>query len=108
MRAALLLALMLTPAVSRPPASPLPHSLNECRLNYDATRTGQNPYTGLAINHNTRREAYCAQNPTYYFCNVKAVHCTDAVEVLASYGACALDPLSLAHSRAAAPRRLPQ
>jgi len=54
-------------------------------LNYDATRDGINPYTNLAINHNVGRETRCAQNPARYYCLVKGVKCTDAVEVLASY-----------------------
>ena len=55
-------------------------------LNYDATRSGPNPYiSGLDIAHNAAREAFCATNPSADFCTVQAVPCTENSEVLAAY-----------------------
>jgi hypothetical protein len=64
-----------------------PNNIATCTgsLNYDATRTGTNPYTGALIQHNVGREARCQRDPTFYFCRVQVTHCTDATEILASY-----------------------
>ena len=56
-------------------------------LNYDATRTGVNPFTTQPIAHNPAREAVCAGNPSYDYCVVQQVVCTENAEVLARYTA---------------------
>lgn len=55
-------------------------------LNYDATRTGNNPNVPtIPIEHNPAREDACVADPSTDFCTVQAVDCTENSEVLAAY-----------------------
>ena len=55
-------------------------------LNYDANRTGTNPYTNLPIEHNPAMEAVCAgPSPLPAACTVTSVTCTGNIELLSYY-----------------------